>query len=56
MCDGVPYSQHYLDRCAYRLRARMDMNEYVARVLEREAAAVPEQAAKAYWARIKGKG
>ena len=31
----------------YRLRARMDMNEYVARVLEREAAAVPEQAAKA---------
>ena len=31
----------------YRLRARMDMNEYVARVLEREAAAVPKQAAKA---------
>lgn len=31
----------------YRLRARMDMNEYVARVLQREAATEPEQAAKA---------
>lgn len=31
----------------YRIRARMGMTEYVARVLEREAASTPEQAAKA---------